>query len=213
MKQVSLIFNLFLSIAVAILFYLHFSEGKTNESLNNDKNSIDQVAPVEKSTNSIVYVNSDTLWEKYELIIELQNQLAETKRAKESYLVSKGQKLEEDAYQFQMEASQMTEPQMILNQAKLQQTQIDLQSRQEQLMEEQQRIEKNFYDEQQAMGLKIRDELTIILKQYSVDNGYQVILAYSALSDLLYAPDSLDITTDLVNSLNAKYQADNAKEE
>ncbi len=213
MKQIHLIFNLFLSISIAILFYLHFSEDRTSKSLDNIKNFNNQVAPVEKLTNSIVYVNSDTLWEKYELIIELQNQLAATKRAKESYLVSKGQKLEEDAYQFQMEASQMTEPQMILNQTKLEQTQSDLQSRQQQLMEEQQRIEKNLYDEQQTMGIKIREELTIILKQYSVDNGYQLILAYSALSDLLYAPDSLDITKDLVNSLNAKYQADKAKEE
>ena len=213
MKQIHLIFNLFLSISIAILFYLHFSEDRTSKSLDNIKNFNNQVAPVEKLTNSIVYVNSDTLWEKYELIIELQNQLAATKRAKESYLVSKGQKLEEDAYQFQMEASQMTEPQMILKQTKLEQTQSDLQSRQQQLMEEQQRIEKNLYDEQQTMGIKIREELTIILKQYSVDNGYQLILAYSALSDLLYAPDSLDITKDLVNSLNAKYQADKAKEE
>ena len=213
MKQIHLIFNLFLSISIAILFYLHFSEDRTSKSLDNIKNFNNQVAPVEKLTNSIVYVNSDTLWEKYELIIELQNQLAATKRAKESYLVSKGQKLEEDAYQFQMEASQMPEPQMILKQTKLEQTQSDLQSRQQQLMEEQQRIEKNLYDEQQTMGIKIREELTIILKQYSVDNGYQLILAYSALSDLLYAPDSLDITKDLVNSLNAKYQADKAKEE
>jgi outer membrane protein len=213
MKQVSLIFNLFLSIAIAVLFYLHFSEGKTNEPLNSSNIPIDQVAIIEKPSSSIVYVNSDTLWGKYKLIIDLQNQLAETKRAKESYLVSKGQKLEEDAYQFQMEASQMTEPQMILNQAKLQQTQVELQSRQQQLMEEQQRIEKNFFDEQQTMGIKIRDELSIILKQYSVANSYQLILAYSSVSDLLYAPDSLDITNDLVNSLNLKYQADNLKEE
>ncbi|MBL4625550.1 MAG: OmpH family outer membrane protein [Flavobacteriales bacterium] len=210
MKQVSLIFNLVLSVAVATLFYFHFSENKTEEPMAQTEQGLTVNTPKNEYKGSIVYVNSDTLWGKYELIVDLQNELSEKKRRQESYLVNKGQKLEEDAFLFQQKASQMTEPQLILNQSVLQQDQMDLQTRQQKLMEEQQRIEKNLYDEQQTMGFEIREELTAELKKYSVDNGYQIILAYSSISDLLYAPDSLEITSELVTSLNEKYKAKQA---
>ncbi|MBL4653978.1 MAG: OmpH family outer membrane protein [Flavobacteriales bacterium] len=206
MKQVSLILNLILSIAVATLFYLHFSEKKIENEAKEAVQESSVTASQYQHKGTIAYVNSDTLWVKYQLIVDLQNELADKQRQQENYLSNKGRKLEEDAYLFQQQASQMTEPQLILNQNKLQQQQTELQTRQQKLLEEQQRIEKKLYEEQQSMGLKIRKELTEELKKYSEQNGCQIILAYNSISDLLYAPDSLEITDMLVNSLNKKYE-------
>ena len=210
MKQVSLILNLILSIAVATLLYLHFSEKQTEVSATDTEQTPSVKTQKSEYKGAIAYVNSDTLWNKYNLIIDLQNELADKQRQQESYLSNKGRKLEEDAYLFQQQASKMTEPQLILNQSKLQQQQVELQTRQQQLLEEQQRIEKKLYEEQQSMGLQIRKELTEELKKYSIEKGYQIILAYNSISDLLYAPDSLEITDMIINSLNKKYEANQA---
>ncbi|MDA9564134.1 OmpH family outer membrane protein [Flavobacteriales bacterium] len=210
MNQVSLLLNLALSIAVATLFYLHFApEDGSNATAN--------VEPVAATTHSdvipggaIAYVNSDTIWAKYNLILDLQAVLEDEQRKQESYLSNKGRKLEEDAMAFQQRASQMTEPQLILAQNELQQQQADLQNRQQDLLVEQQRIEQQLYDKQQEMGLQIRKALNAQLKEYSAKNGFQIIMAYNQISDLLYAPDSLEITNTVLANLNQKYASEKA---
>ena len=177
MNQVSLLLNLALSIAVATLFYLHFAPAEQSDSSVITEPSANVSASSSIPSGGIAYVNSDTIWAKYNLILDLQATLEEEQRRQESYLTSKGRKLEEDAMNFQQRASQMTEPQLILAQNELQQQQVDLQNRQQELLLEQQRIEQQLYDKQQEMGLQIREELTAQLKEYSTKNGFQIIIA------------------------------------
>lgn len=213
MKQVSLILNLILSISVATLFYLHFSDKKADEKAIVANATPNQEIKNSENTGTIAYVNQDTLWAKYKLILDLEAELASEQRKSENYLSEKGRKLQEDAYQLQLKASQMNQGQLILAQDELQQTQMELESRQQELMMSQQRMEQDLFSKQQTMGIQVRDELNAELKKYCDEKGFKMILAYSSISDLLYADANMEVTTELVERLNTAYESKNQAEE
>ena len=76
MKNLSLIFNVVLSIAVAVLYYLHFNGSASNA---NDKKATKPRATVMPKTalksTPLVYVNADSLWENFVLVKQMRKEL------------------------------------------------------------------------------------------------------------------------------------------
>ena len=72
--------NVVLVIAVAVLFYLHFSNCGTscNSTATNDSTSLEKPAvlmPKEIKASKIVYVNVDILNEKYDMLKDLSAEM------------------------------------------------------------------------------------------------------------------------------------------
>ncbi|MGL5892680.1 MAG: OmpH family outer membrane protein, partial [Bacteroidia bacterium] len=53
----------------------------------------------------------------------------------------------------------------------------------------------------------IVDEVSSYFKEYSKTKGIDFILGYGSASNVLYANDSLDVTADVLNALNATYRS------
>ena len=55
---------------------------------------------------------------------------------------------------------------------------------------------------------KVIDYIMEYLKEYNSDNKFSYIFSYSFGGGLLYASDALDITTEVMEGINKKYQTE-----
>lgn len=190
MKNLSLILNAVLLIAVGILFYLHFFGGKPTSS----------AAPSnEMSDLKIAYIRSDTVLKYYEYLKINKIQLeAKTKQMDQDYR-NRAMGLQNEIAAYQRNVNSMT-----LGQVKA--TEEDLGKKQQNLQMYQQSLGQQLMEEEAKLNKELYDRITVFLKKYGDDKGLQIVLKYDPTSDVLFAGDALDISNDVITGLNEAYK-------
>ena len=209
MKQVSLIINIVLIAAIAILFYLNISLKKNVEALGGMQNPASVLqTPATLSANNvnlkdakIAYLNIDSLDYKYQYITDNSKEYASKQAALENQLNSMAAKFQADYQDFQQAAQAGVRGEAELNKQKsqLEQQQLDVAAKQKQIENLGEEIGKKRGD----MLKKVSD----FIAKYN--NGrYDYILAYTTanISSVLYAKPGLDITKEIVDGLNTEYK-------
>lgn len=192
MKNISLILNAILLLAVGHLYYLNFSK----------KSAVEQPAIAPAATAPgvrIAYVNADTLDAKYEWLKKQKEGIEQRARNAESSLQAKQESLMRDAASLQEKFQGGT-----MTRAEAEKAQADLMAREQKLGEEQQRLSKQLGDDQRKALNDLYANVESKLKTLSNQIGYDYILSYSRGGQILLANDSLDITHQVLNLLNAK---------
>ncbi|KPL15875.1 MAG: hypothetical protein AMS26_06525 [Bacteroides sp. SM23_62] len=202
MKNLSLILNAVLIVAVAILFYLHFSA----------KGSAKQGPAKAESVNiyqpdvPIVYVNIDTLLNNYEYFKDIQDDFADKQSELEAELNNRSRQYEASAmdYQNKIQKGLVTRREA----AELEQ---QLLGEQQSLLQLRDQLTMELTEEEQVSNRKLINAIMEYLKEYNADQNYQFIFSNSFGDNLLYANDKLDITYSVLPGLNDKYRAEKAK--
>jgi outer membrane protein len=210
MKQLPLIINAVLIIAVAILFYMNMSLKKNVEALGATTQPTTGQTPVVLSANNnvdlkdakIAYLNIDSLDYKYQYIVDNSKEYSNKQAALESQLNSMASKFQNDYQEFQQAAQAGIKGEAELNKqkAQLEQEQADAAAKQKQL----ENLGEEVAMKRGAMLKKVSDYIA------KYNNGkFDYILAYttSNISSVLYAKPGLDITKEIVDGLNAEYKA------
>ena len=207
-KNFSLILNVILAIAVAILYYLHFSSGKctadagmaSNDSTVASKPVV--MSPKEIKASKTVYVNLDVLNEKYQYIIDLSASAQAEQKALEAKYQTKGQKLQDDYVEFQTKVQQG-----LLSENQVNQGQEEFAKRKEEL-DQIEMQSQSLMDKIQQRNEEANANLRNYINEYNKNTHYNYVLAYSgsALSQILLADDSLDITNEILEGLNNQYK-------
>jgi outer membrane protein len=195
MKNLSLILNIVLLIAVGVLYYLHFAgpkAGSTTGSTANDAMLSDL---------KIAYINSDSVLKYYDYLKVNKQQLeAKTQKMGQDYR-NRAQGLENEFNAYQRSMNSMTIGQVRATEENLQKKQQNLQlyqqTLQQQLMQEEANLQKQLYD-----------RITTFLKDYSAQKGLQVVFKYDPTSDMLYGGNGLDISQDVITGLNDAYKTE-----
>ncbi|MFH1005767.1 MAG: OmpH family outer membrane protein [Bacteroidota bacterium] len=210
MKNISFIINIILFIAVCLLYYFHFSGRKTEEtnaSANSDSlsaishpHSLPLTIPSGKDVR-IVFLNADTLFVKYEYAKKV-------KTSGEKRIASYKEIYQDKMQSFQQEyndyiqkagAGAYTKEQGIAIEAGLQKKRdeiVTIEQNQDKLMDE---IDKDNADVQK----KIYDHI----ERFNKEHGYYCVLAYTrAGGGVLGINDSLDVTYNVIERLNAEYK-------
>lgn len=210
-NKLSTIINVSLIIAVGVLYYLHFSNCKDSCSTKYGNDSTLTAAPIimspkEIKASKIVYVNSDILNEKYEFVKELASSAQAKQQRLEIAYQSKGQKLQQDYMEFQQKASQglLSENQGIAAQEDFKKRKAELDQMETQL--------QALVDEVQRGNEQVRKTVVDYVKEYNKKSQYNYVLTYSDGPGgiLLLANDSLDITNEILEGLNAQYKSKKA---
>jgi len=192
MKNLSLILNAVLLVAVGILFYLHFSAGKLSAV------SSAQLTPGDLQ---IAYINSDSVLKHYEYLKVNRVQLEEkTKKMDQDYR-NRAQGLQNEIAAYQRNVSSMT-----LGQVRA--TEEDLGKKQQNLQLFQQSLSQQLMDEEAKLNKELYDRITVYLKKYGSEKGLQIVLKFDPSSDVLFAGDALDISDEVIAGLNADYLAE-----
>jgi len=198
MKNINLILNVILSIAVIILFVLHFSS-KSPQKSGKEEVKNKEVINTSAGDFSVAYVNWDTLSKNYKLYTELKDLLQANQQKDEATLMSRQNELEKKA----MELREKMEKYLV--------TQTQAEAMQKQLMQEQQRLMEmrdkmgmNLAQAQESMNTTLFDSISSYLKDFNKEHNFRFIFGNTG-NFLLYSDHSLDITENVINGLNTRY--------
>ena len=196
MKNLSLILNGILIIAVAFLYYDEFADSDNpEEAVNNNELSLENL--------SIAYVNSDTLLTNYNYYEEVSNKLDEKRLQLQQEYTRRAEGLQK-----QIEDYQRTMTNLTIAQARA--VEEDLGRKRQNLLQYQETISQELMREEAAITQELYEKVSSFLKTYGDSNNLQVVLTYSAGSGLLYANDALNITDQVISGLNSLYVDDTA---
>jgi outer membrane protein len=192
MKNLSLVLNIVLLVAVSVLYYLHFSA-------KGSKSSSSTTAPAGDLT--IAYINSDSVLKHYDFLTDNKVILEAKTKKLGSDLRNRAQALQSEIGAYQRNVSNMT-----IGQAKA--LEEDLTKKQQNLQMYEQSLNQQMMEEQEKLNRQLYDRITSYLKTYSEQNGLQMVLKLDTSSDVLYGKDGLDITKTVVDGLNEAYVAE-----
>ncbi len=196
MKNISVVLNAVLLVAVAVLFYLVL--GGKAESSTPEVVSIDNAMDKISGDISIAYINSDTLLSKYEYFKDIANEL-EGKRAKlESEYRNRAEGLQREIQNFQSSAQNMT-----MNQARAKEEELTL--KQQNLYQYQQTLGQQLAEEEGKLNESLYNAVSEYLSEYSGNNKFHLVLTYTKGSGVLFADKRLDITNEVIKGLNQNY--------
>lgn len=211
MNKVSLVINVILFAAVAVLFYLYTALKKNVEALGmqSGTTTLQTTATLPAGGGSlkdakIAYLNIDTLDYKYEYIIDNSKEM----RAREASLQSQYQgmvtKFQADYQELQQayQAGLRSEAELEKEKSRLEQMQYEIAAKEKQM----QQLQEDVGRKQGEMLKKVSSFIA------TFNNGrYDYILAYTSnVSSVLYAKPGLDLTKEILEGLNAEYRASKA---
>jgi outer membrane protein len=194
MKNLSLILNAVLLVAVGVLFFLHFSGKKTSAS--GGETSAGTTLPSELK---VAYINSDSVLQNYDYLKANRVQIeAKTKKIEQEYR-TRAQGLQNEITAYQRNVTNMT-----LGQVKA--VEEDLGKKQQNLQMYQQSISQQLMEEESKLNQDLYNRVTSYLKKYAAEKDLHFVLKFDVSSDVLYAGEMLDVSQDVIKGLNAEYQ-------
>jgi outer membrane protein len=168
---------------------------------NNDKSASKSTTATTAPANNetVVYVNSDTLLNKYDYAKDMGKRLGDKGKAAQNDLASKGQSFQREVAEYQKNAATMSADQR-------QTTEQRLTREKQQLDTYQQNATAEFQNEQGSENNKLYDKISEFAKAYAKEKGYKMVLTFSkANPTVLYGDPSLDVTADVIKKLNEAY--------
>ena len=195
MKNLSLILNIVLLVAVGVLYYLNFSKNKPATSVSGSAD------PAMLGELKIAYINSDTVLKYYDYLKVNQAQFAAKRDKFNQDFRNRAEGLQREFAAYQRTVNTMT-----LGQVRA--TEEDLQKKQQNLQLYEQSLTQQLAEEQDKLNRQLYERITNFLKTYSAEKGLQVVLKYDQGSDVLYGGTALDISQDVIKGLNDTYKAE-----
>ena len=189
MKNVSLALNAVLLIAVAVLYYLQFSGSKSTST---------STGPTTPS--NIAYINTDSVLKYYEFTKVNNEKLQDRAKRLQDDLKNRATALQGEINDYQRNRGSLT-----IGQA--QAVEEGLARKEQNFRMAQETAGQEIQMEQAKLSQDLYDKITAYLKKYSQENGLQVVLKFDGTSDLWYGADGLDISTQVIEGLNAEYKA------
>lgn len=194
MKNISIILNVVIIIAVTLLYIDRFS-GKEKEKAEKS------VETLNENTGKIAYVNIDSLLNGYDYYNDKQTEFLKEQQKQEAKLNSKGKALERKAMEFQ---NKVQKGLVTSNQA--QQMQNQLMREQQSLMQLKDQISRDIMTRQQQTLQDIYQNIVSAIKEYNKDGKYKMVLGNTGGQNILVADSALNITEIIVEKLNENYQ-------
>ncbi len=204
MKSINWLFNIVLLVAVGVLFVLYANITKegvsgSDETTGAKEREDSNMVAVTTSSIKIAYINVDTLLADYKLAKELENKLLDKQKRLEADLNRKNMELQKQAADFQRKVQ--TNSFLSLESAKAQEQ--ELYEKQQKLLQLRDQMTQEILQEQQNLNNQLLDSVINFLKEFNKTAGYTYILNSNAF---LIGDTASDITTTVVNALNARYE-------
>ena len=204
MKNLSLVLNIILLLAVAYLFYYDFSGKKTSEvaaKINSSYKSGDS----NSFRPPLAYVELDSLNEKITFIKERRKELEAEMKAIEQEQENGYRGLQAQKDNFLKKGASITEEEAQVFQNKLIEQQQKIDGRKQELS---QKLNEKSFGIMEGIQKKLKD----FLADYNKDKKYMYIFTTGTGLDYMVFKDStLNITNDVIKGMNEKMKAEASK--
>ncbi len=198
MKNLSVVLNSVLLIAVVVLFVLQFS----NQGGRDGDDSGDGEVVQSASDFPLAFINTDSLLIKYEYAKLLKEQMLGKEEDSRADFNEKAKIFQQDL----MEHQRKLQNNGYLSLERAQNEEQRLTKGNKDLQDLNTRLTNELMAEQNRINGELRDSLINYLKVYNEENGYKVILSNTMGDNILYSVDGVDVTNDIVDALNARYK-------
>ena len=197
-KNIFIIVNAVLAVAVIGLYILYFTNAGGNKSGASFSKSDETVA----GDGSVVYIQLDSLVQAYDMFHELKTELEKKAEKIKKDLDNKGH-----AFEFKVKDFQEKVQKGLITRSQAEQQQVQLEKEQANLQQYAQKMQAEMAEEESVMFRRIFDAIQTFLVTYNQEHNYSLILSTSGSSNVvLQAMPNLDITKDVLNGMNAQYQ-------
>lgn len=203
MKQVSIVLNIILLLAVAFLYYLHFSGKRSDHKM--DGTTLNKPGGCSAASIPVIaYVDQDSLSTNVAFIKSKKDEMEGEQRDIQSGYENAYRELEKQKEDFLKKGNAITQQEADNFQQALAKSQQDIEGEKQNKMQMLAAKNAKFLEEMQR-------RLKGFLDIYNKDKKYTYILATgSGLDYLFYKDSTLNITQDVVKGLNDKMnQPDN----
>jgi len=199
MKNISIIINAVMAVAIVILFVL---------VLTNKSNPITKQLTTGKDVAisgklPIAYINIDSLLLHYQFAKDANESLIKKQEDSRLTINTKARQLQVEMAEFQHKL----ENNAFLSRDRAEQEQTRLQKKQQDLQALDGDLSKQLVQIQQKMSEQLRDTINAFMKQFNKDHKYQIILSNTSSDNVLYAEKGYDITAEVTKLLNERFAA------
>ncbi|CAM3627138.1 MULTISPECIES: OmpH family outer membrane protein [Sphingobacterium] len=171
-----------------------------NEPSKNDSNAVSKESQG-SSKDKIVYLNSDSLSEKYQYFKDIKSKLENKVKKAQADLQAKSAAFQREVAEYQKNAATMSA-------ADRQATEQKLARKQDELARLDQTASSSLAKDESEEFNNVYNKITEFLKKHASDNGYKLVLTYSKSNPtVLYADPSLEITNEVIKQLNEEYKS------
>lgn len=197
MKKSTLVINIVLAVAVALLYVIHFVGFPKGSSESMESKASDEIVSGEQA---IAWVNIDSVLNNYDMYFDIQKELEEKGRKMESDMTTRTRTFEKQMMDFQDKVQKG-----LVTRSTAQQMQQDLSQKEQELYLFRDELRMKFAEEEQVMLRRIQNSITEYLKVYNKDKGFQIILSGAFGGPLLYGHPAIEITKEVTAGLNTEY--------
>ena len=199
MKNLSLILNAVLIVAVGVLFYLHFSSSKSS-----DEGHISGGMALEQLTDMpIVYINIDSLLNNYSYFHDMQEEFADRQSEMEAELNLRSRQYETSALDYQNKVQKG-----LVTRREAAELEPQLLQEQQSLLQLRDQLSMQLAEEEQVRNRRLINNIMEYLVKYNKDYNYQFIFSNSFGDNVLFANEQLDITSSVLEGLNEQYESE-----
>ena len=197
MKNLSYVINGILSVAIIVLFILHFTGG------NNSAKDSDFLKFESDSTIvlPIAYVDVDTLLTKYTYAKEIREILLSESESSKVTLTNKQKKIAAEQQDFQRKYESnafISQERAEAEYQRIQKLGIDLEQTAA-------RLDNELAMKQMKFNAQLADSVKICITEYNKIANYQIVFSNSGLDNILIAGEKYNITEQILDLLNSRH--------
>ncbi|NLI71135.1 MAG: OmpH family outer membrane protein [Bacteroidales bacterium] len=195
-KNLSLVLNGVLLIAVIILFILFFGL-KSKKNANENIQQEDSTAVVQLP---IAYVNIDSLLLNYTFAKNANEVLIGKQESSRATLNQKARQLQKEMDEF----NRKLENNAFLSRERAEDAHKSILKKQQDLQKLEGNLTQQLMEQQDKMTRQLRDTINAFFKEYNKDGKYELIISNTANDNILFSKQTYDITDDVIVKLNAR---------
>lgn len=196
MNKTQIVVDAILAVAVIALFTLFFTRKPAEQAVVSAENVV-----VADSNLPIAYLNLDSVLTQYQFAIEASDKLMTKQEDARLKLNTKARTLQSEAADFQRKL----ENGAFMSRDRAEQKQQELLKKQNDLQELEAKLTNDIMLENQKLNMQLADTINNFLREFNADGRYQVIFANAGKDNILQAADGYDITAEVVEALNTRY--------
>jgi outer membrane protein len=197
MKNASLVLNVVLLVAVAVLFYLHFSSGKKKEVTGATSTKAPSTVPA--SDFRIAYFEMDSINNSFAMVKDVRAELSKEEVNMNNELARLQKSYNDKFTQYQSQA------QSGMSSVESEKANRDIVQMQQRFASSKQQLEQRLQDLSMRKMQEVKGRVEEFLKEYNKRKAFTYILAYEP-GFMFYRDSTYDITADLVKGLNEQYK-------
>ena len=158
-------------------------------------------SPVAVSGLKIAYIDVDSLLANYEFSKDLSEQMTQKEENYRLLLAEEMNKFQKEVEDF----NKKLQNNVFSSPERAQSEQNRLAKKQQSLQEKSDKYSNDLYLENNQNAQKLSETIDNFIKEYNKSHGYNLIISKAAL---MFADDSMDITAEILDGLNAAYTSE-----